>query len=323
MIWYPLVNGSATDAAESVLPSQTDTAEATANAIEDVQSITSLLHLPSWVGRLVFILLVIVITWQVQRLINKSFRRMIASVRASGAGSGTLLSFVHNIVRVLIYFFAALIIIYSIPGAKSTMNMLLASGGVIALILGVAAQDIMSNIAGGVMILSFKPFALGDVVTYVDKNISGVVEEINMRHTVIRTAQNKRVIVPNGLINQSVVENANYGDLRVCEFYEVGITYESDMDAAIQALRDEVANNARYLDTRTEEQTRAGEPLVQVRVMELADSAVILRAWLWAENVTEMLALKCELNEAVKKRFDREGIDFAYPHMMLVKKETN
>lgn len=323
MVWYRLVSGSATDAAESVLPSQTDTAEATANAIEDVQSITSLMHLPSWVGRLIFIVLVVLITWQVQRLVNRSFRRMVAGVRASGAGSGTLLSFVHNIVRVLIYFFAGLIIVYSIPGAKSMMNMLLASGGVIALILGVAAQDIMSNIAGGVMILSFKPFALGDFVTYVDKNISGVVEEINMRHTVIRTPQNKRVIVPNGLINQSVVENANYGDLRVCEFYEVGITYESDMDAAIQALREEVTANPHYLDTRTKEQIDAGEPLVQVRVMELGDSAVIVRAWLWAKDITEMMYLKCGLNESVKKRFDRDGIDFAYPHMMIVKKETD
>ncbi len=322
MVWYPLISGSAVDTADDVLSSQSETAEATANAIADVQSITNLLHLPTWVGRLVFILLVILITCQVQRMLSKSFRRMIAGVRASGAGSGTLLSFTHNIIRVLLYFFAALIIIYSIPGAKSTMNMLLASGGVIALILGVAAQDIMGNIAGGVMILTFKPFALGDVVTYVDKNISGVVEEINMRHTVIRTAQNKRVIVPNGLINQSVVENADYADTCVCEFYEVGITYESDMDKAMELLREEVAASAHYMDARTQEEMDAGAPLVQVRVIELGDSAVVLRAWLWASDVTELLLLKCGLNETIKKRFDREGIDFAYPHMMIVKKEA-
>ncbi len=320
-ILRPLTQGSAEDVVGDILPTDT-TGEATESAIENVQSITSLFHLPDWVGRVIFIILVILITWQVLKLVNKSFQRLIAGVRESGTGSGTLLFFAHNIVRVLIYFFAALIIIYSIPGAKSTMNMLLASGGVIALILGVAAQDIMGNIAGGVMILSFKPFALGDVVTYVDKNISGVVEEINLRHTVIRTAQNKRVIVPNGLINQSVVENADYGESRVCEFYEIGITYEANMERALEVLREEVAANPRYLDFRSREQMDAGEDAVMVRVIELADSAVILRAWLWASDVASMVQLKCGLNESVKKRFDQEGIDFAYPHMMIVKKET-
>ena len=297
-----------------------DQVDVTENAIENVQSITGMLHLPDWVGRLIFILLVILVAQQLLRLTNKSFQTLIDRVRESGAGSGTLLFFAHNIVRVLIYFFSTLTIIYSIPGAKSTVNMLLASGGVIALVLGVAAQDAMSNVAGGVMILAFKPFAIGDFVCYLDKNISGTVEEITLRHTVIRTPQNKRVIIPNGTINQSVLENADYLDNIVCEFYDVSITYESDMKRAMELLREEVKKNPLYLDRRTAAQISAGEPKVQVKVVELADSGVVLRAWLWASSLGDVTNLKFALNESVKNRFDKEKIEFPYPHITVVPK---
>lgn len=312
--------GSAQGGVEDVIPGDIDTVEATESAIESVQNITGLLHLPDWVGRLLFILIVLLVAWQLLRFINKSFDTVIDRVRATGSGSGTLLVFAKNIVRVLVYFFTALIVIYSIPGAKSTVNMLLASGGVIAVVLGFAGQDAMSNVAGGVMILAFKPFAIGDFVRYVDKDISGTIEEISLRHTVIRTPQHKRLIIPNGTMNASIVENANYQDTLVCEFFEVGITYESNLRRAVDLLREEVEGHPLYLDQRTPEQIAAGEPKAVVRVMELGDSAVVLRAWLWAADVSAALQLKCGLNESVKERFDAEGIAFAYPHLEIVSK---
>jgi small-conductance mechanosensitive channel len=313
--------GSADDVVGDAIPGQENTAEATENAMESVLNITNKMHLPSWVGHLVFILIVLIVARQIIRFVNKSFDTLIDHMRATGSGSGTLLVFIKNIVRVLLYFFAAVTIIYSIPGAKSTMNMLLASGGVIAVVLSFAGQDALSNVAGGVMILAFKPFAIGDFVRYVDKDISGTIEEISLRHTVIRTIQNKRLIIPNGLMNEGVVENANYQDTQVCEFLNIGITYESDQRRALALLREEVERNPRYLDQRTPEQQAAGEPKAVVRIAELADSAVVLRAWLWAADVGEAALLKFELNQAVKERFDAEGIEFAYPHLMVVKKQ--
>ena len=321
MALRPLTEAVGSAGMTEVIPGQQDTAEATENAIKSVQSITGMLHLPTWVGRLVFILLVLLVTHHVIKVVNKTFDSLIERMRATGTGSGTLLVFAKNIVRVLIYFFAALIIIYSIPGAKSTVNMLLASGGVIAVVLGFAAQDAMSNVAGGVMILAFKPFSIGDFVRYVDKDISGTIEEITLRHTVIRTPQNKRLIIPNGTINAAVVENANYLDTQVCELLDIGITYESDMNRTIELLRDEIEHNPLYFDPRTPEQIAAGDPKVTVRVIELSDSAVVLRAWLWASSVGEAFQLKCDINQAVKERFDREGVEFAYPHMMIVNKK--
>ena len=90
------------------------------------------------------------------------------------------------------------------------------------------------------------------------------------------------------------------------------------MEKAIDILRDEVIRNPLHLDVRTPE-TASTEPEVKVEVVELADSAIIIRAWLWAENQTNAMELKFALNRSVKKRFDAEGIEFAYPHLTIVK----
>ena len=76
--------------------------------------------------------------------------------------------------------------------------------------------------------------------------------------------------------------------------------------------------NPLHLDVRTPE-TASIEPEVKVEVTELADSAIIIRAWLWAENQTNAMELKFALNRSVKKRFDAEGIEFAYPHLTISK----
>ncbi|MDO4287050.1 MAG: mechanosensitive ion channel family protein [Eubacteriales bacterium] len=292
------------------------TNDVTNSAIEGVQSVTSFFHLPTWFGRLLFIVITLVVVLSVVRMVNKVFRRTIDTMEAAGNTNVTLISFVRYIVLTGIYFIGGVVIISSIPGASDSLTALLASGGIVAVIVGFAAQDTLGNVAGGVMILFFKPFVIGDFVRYND--VSGTIEEITLRHTVIRTPANKRIIIPNGTINGGILENAHYGDRKVCEFFDVGITYESDMEKAIEILRDEVMKQPLHLDVRTPE-TASTEPEVKVEVVELADSAVIIRAWLWAEDQANASALKFALNRSVKNRFDTEGIEFAYPHITVTK----
>lgn len=312
MIWK-LEQGSGVVTTDDAVEATND---ATETAIEGVQTITSFFHLPAWFGRLVFIIIAVFVVLIVIKLVNKAFRHTVDSMTAAGNTNVTLISFARYIVLAIVYFIGGVVIVSSIPGASDSLAAILASGGIVAVIVGFAAQETLGNVAGGVMILFFKPFVIGDFVRYND--VSGTIEEITLRHTVIRTPQNKRIIVPNGTINGSVLENANYGDNRICEFFNVGITYESDMEKAIDILRDEVMRNPLHLDVRTPENAST-EPEVKVEVVELADSAIIIRAWLWAENQTNATELKFALNRSVKKRFDAEGIEFAYPHVTITK----
>ncbi|MDO4173891.1 MAG: mechanosensitive ion channel family protein [Eubacteriales bacterium] len=292
------------------------TNDVTNSAIEGVQTVTSFFHLPTWFGRLVFIIIAILAMLTAVRIVNNIFRRTIESMEAAGNTNVTLISFARYIILTGIYFIGGVVVISSIPGASDSLTALLASGGIVAVIVGFAAQDTLGNVAGGVMILFFKPFVIGDFVRYDD--VTGTIEEITLRHTVIRTPANKRIIIPNGTINGGILENAHYGDKKVCEFFDVGITYESDMEKAIAVLRDEVMKQPLHLDVRTTEAALI-DPEVKVEVVELADSAVVLRAWLWAADQNNASALKFSLNRSVKNRFDKEGIEFAYPHITVSK----
>lgn len=290
--------------------------EATDTVIENVQSLTSMLHLPTWFGRVLFIVLVIVMMLGMVKVINKMFRRTTTAMMEAGNENVTLISFARYVILTTVYFAGGVVVVSSIPGATDSLNALLASGGILAVVLGFASQDALSNVAGGVMILTFKPFVIGDFVRYIDANVSGTVEDISLRHTSIRTPENKRLIVPNGKINGAVIENANYADKRVCDFFNVSITYESNLERAIAVLRAEVMKQPLHLDVRDPE-TQSEDPEVQVEVIELADSAVVIRAWLWARDLSSSFKLRYALNRAVKARFDAEGIEFAYPHLTI------
>lgn len=307
--------GSGTITTDSAMEATND---ATNDVIRNVQSITSMLHLPSWFGRLLFIVITILVMLCLVRIVNHAFRRTKDAMLASGNTDVTLLSFARYVAR-------CRYLLYRRCGRRvehsGRFRLSDSPAGIrqhCRVVVGFAAQDTLGNVAGGVMILFFKPFIIGDFVRYVDSNVSGVIEEITLRHTAIRTPENKRIIIPNGTINSAVIENANYADKRICELFNVGITYESDMEKAIQLLRDEVMRQPLHLDVRTPEE-KLTQPEVKVEVVELADSAVILRAWLWAADQTDATALKFALNRSVKNRFDAENIEFAYPHITITK----
>ena len=208
----------------------------------------------------------------------------------------------------------------TIGAVQDILNKLLAAGGIITVVAGLASQEALGSMVSGIMILVFKPFTLGDVVRYVDNDISGVVEEITVHHTTIRTWENKRVIVPNSKMNSAIIENADYADSKVCVFLDIGITYESDIERAKDLLSAEIEKHPSFFDYRTVDDRMNGAPPVVVRVVELADSAVVLRAWLWARDNGTAAVMKSDLLQSVKGAYDRAGIDIAYPHLVVVNK---
>ena len=273
--------------------------------------------LGGFIGRVLLIALTIIVMLIAVKITNRLFHRVTDHMKSVNKSGATLAAFLRYPILFLIYFAAFAIIVSSIPPINAAMNKLLAAGGVLAVVFGLAGQEALGSVAAGVMILAFRPFVIGDVVNVVSEGVTGTVEEITLRHTVLRTIENKRVIIPNSTMNTSVVENADYGDKKVCLTMDVGITYESDLDRALAILADEVARHPDYLDRRTEEDKEKGVPLVTVRVNELADSAVVLRALLWGKDNGTAFAMRAELLRRIKNRFDAEGIGLAYPHLVV------
>ena len=272
----------------------------------------------SFVGSVIFAVVVLAITFLLAKLVNRVMRRLVERHRKSNSGAATVLGFARYIAVAAVYFAGVMVVVYSIPLLSSAVRTLLTAGGVIAVVAGLAAQEALGSVVSGMMILAFKPFRMGDVVRYIDNDISGVIEEITLHHTAIRTWENKRVIIPNSKMNSSIIENADYADSKDCVFMQIGVTYESNIDLAKKLLAEEILRQPNFMDVRTPEQKAAGAPEVQVVVLELADSAVTLRASLWAKDNSTAFSLKCAVLENIKKVYDQNGIDIAYPHLVVL-----
>ena len=278
--------------------------------------------LPGFALTAAFVAITIAVTLICVRVVNRILLRVIDRQKQINSGNATILAFCRYLAIAAVYFAGFAVIVSNIPALSAGMNKLMAAGGVLAVVGGLASQEALGSIVSGLMILAFKPFVIGDVVRCVDNNISGVIEEITLRHTAIRTYENKRVIVPNSVMNSSIIENADYGDSRVCSFLEIGVTYESDIARAKELLAEEIARQPDFLDVRTPEQLAAGAPLVQVVVLALAESAVTLRASLWAKDNGTAFSLKCAVLENIKHIYEQEGIGIAYPHLVVISEKA-
>lgn len=251
-------------------------------------------------------------------LVRKGFRKTIDRMHAAKDPNAMLVNFAQYAVIALVYFGAFSVIVSNIPALDAGITKLMAAGGVVAVVVGVAGQEALGSIAAGVMILVFRPFVIGDVVNVLSAGVSGTVEDINLRHTVLRTLENKRIIVPNSTMSGAVIENFDYVEKTVCLGLDISITYESDLDRAMEVLAEVVGAHPSYLDVRTEADKANGVPKVPVRVQELGDSAVVLRALLWGPDNGTTAGMRFDLQRDVKKAFDAQGIDMAYPHLVVV-----
>lgn len=272
-------------------------------------------HLPILIG--VIILLTIIVASVSTRIISLMIKRTKA---ADDNEDVTNLVFFKRSVIVLIYLTGFSFAIYMVPQLRVIAASLLAGAGLLAVAVGFASQAALSNVIGGLFIVIFKPYKIGDRIL-VRTDLTGVVEDINLRHTVIRNFENKRIIIPNSVISNEVVINSNYEDNQICKFIDMGISYDSDVDLAKQIMKEEILNHPLSVDVRTDEQKEAGEDIVPVRVILMGESSVNLRAWSWANNPPDAFVMGCDLLESIKKRFDKEGIEIPFPHRTLVYKE--
>lgn len=147
--------------------------------------------------------------------------------------------------------------------------------------------------------------------------LRGVVEDISLRHTVIRNFENQRIIIPNSVMSSQILTNSNYTDTKICRLINIGISYDSDIDLAKKIMSEEIINHPLNIDIRSEEDVEKGTPRLTVRLLELGESSVVLRAWAWAKDAPDAFVMECDVLESIKKRFDRSGITIPFPQRTL------
>ncbi|MGH1362221.1 MAG: mechanosensitive ion channel family protein [Calditrichia bacterium] len=177
--------------------------------------------------------------------------------------------------------------------------------GFLSVGIGFGLQNVTSNFISGLILLFERPIAVGDRVTVND--LVGDVLEINIRSTTIRTLDNISIIVPNNEFVSSTVTNWSHGDPRVRLNINVGVSYNSDLDAVIRALQEVAKENSQVLKT----------PKPQVHLREFGDSSwnMQLRAWLSGPENFE--PVRNELNCAIVRKFKAFGIEIPFPQRDL------
>lgn len=219
--------------------------------------------------------------------------------------------FVFNIIQALIYLVGVLFAIGQIPQLSKVVQTILAGSGILALALSLSAQESLNNVISGLFITLFKPFDVGDRVTLVSSGITGTIEDITLRHTIIKTFTNTRIVIPNSTINKEIVENSNIVDAHASAFLDVTVAYESDVDKAIKIMADVIGSHPLYWDVRSE-QEKETVPKVKVYVRELGDRGIALRANMWTQTVNENFEACSDARLQIKKAFDKAGIEIPY-----------
>ena len=224
----------------------------------------------------------------------------------------TSFQFIRHFVVGLIYTVGVGWALLLLPGLRTVAHTLLAGAGVAALVAGLASQQALSNITSGLFLVIFKPFRVHDHIKFKD-NFSGVVEDITLRHTVVRDSENNRIIVPNSVLSGEVITNLHYADTNICQTIDMNISYTSSVEKALEVMQREALNHPLRIDHRNAEQRKAEEPEVIVRVIGLDDSSVHLRAWAWVKDTSDGFVMTCDLLESIRERFGQEGIEIPVP----------
>lgn len=240
------------------------------------------------------ILLYLLGAWIIRR-VKKLLRKVFTKRKVEPSLATFTVSFVNISLTVLLF-----VIVVSILGVPtSTFAALLAAGG---LAVGMALSGTLQNFAGGVMLLLFKPFKVGD---YIDANgFSGTVDAINITSTQIHTVDNKIVHLPNGSVANSNIQNYSTSELRRVD-WNISVSYGDDAEKGIALLKDYLSKDPRVLNTP--------EPPFAA-LSQLGDSAIILTARAWTKN-SDYWSLYFDINKLIYEDFPKQGMTFPYPQL--------
>ena len=222
--------------------------------------------------------------------------KIISSALERSNTEDTVRIFVTNLLNTLLMIVVFIAAINQL-GIQTTS--IIAVLGAAGLAIGLALQGSLSNFAAGILIVIYRPYKVGDYIQA--DNHLGTVDDIQIFSTVLRTPDNKIVVVPNGsIMNGSIVNFSHQKERRID--IVIGCSYDDDIDKVKEVLADVLSKDERILK----------EPKPRIALSELADSSVNFIVRPWVKN-SEYLDVFYSLLEEIKKRFDQEGISIPYP----------
>jgi small conductance mechanosensitive channel len=239
-----------------------------------------------------------IIVWIVGGIIIKWIMKLISNLMEKRQLDNSLKPFLKSLTSVLLKTLLAITVLGMLGIEMTSFIAILGAAG---LAIGMALSGTLQNLAGGVMLLIFKPFKVGDFIEA--QGYSGVVKEIQIFNTVITTGDNKTIIIPNGGLSTSSMVNYSTLPTRRVD-WTFGIGYGDDVDKAKDVLKKLLSEDARIL--------KDPEPFIAVSA--LADSSVnfVVRAWV---NGADYWGVFFDMNEKVYKTFSKEGLNIPYPQM--------
>ncbi|MFI5383229.1 MAG: mechanosensitive ion channel family protein [Methanosarcina thermophila] len=287
-------------------------------------------------------LVTIIVARNVNRLLDSYFKRANSKLHIDA----TSFRMFRHIIVALIYFMGIVVVIFSIPSLRSLSVALFTGAGIAGIVIGLAAQNTLSNIIAGLSLSIFQPFRVGDRLNIM--NEYGKVADLNLRHTVIITWDNRRLIIPNSRISNEAIINWTIEDPAVIWPIDIRISYNADIDQARKIMIEEARKHPNVMPPHEVKYNVVKPGLIKsdnlkiglfdspvlrpvdpdfrerggikVSVVELGEFSVNLRMNVWFRDRSVAYSSGCEILEAIKKRFDKEGIEIPYPHRTIVYK---
>lgn len=285
-------------------PEQTDTVATKITGSETIQRIESIATADTFdkiIESLInfgFKLAIAILVFFAGKFIIKSLHSWIRKVMLKRETDPSLTSFILSLVKITLYFILVVTVIGIVGIETSSFLALFASAGVA---VGLALSGTLQNFAGGVLILLLKPYKVGDFIEA--QGFAGTVKEIQIFNTIINTPDNKAIIIPNGGLSTSSINNYSLEKRRRID-WTIGVAYGTDIDHARKVI----------LDMLESEEKLEKTPAPVVWINELADSSVNLTVRAWVPT-SEYWDVYFRLNEMFYKQLPEHGIDFPFPQM--------
>jgi small conductance mechanosensitive channel len=246
-------------------------------------------------SKVLLALIVLLVGWWLINKLTTKVGVLLAFRQVDLALQGFISSLANIILKVLL-----IVSVASMIGVETTS--FVAAIGAAGLAIGLALQGSLANFAGGVLILLFRPFRIGDWIEA--QGVSGTVDSIQIFHTILRTGDNKTVILPNGNLSNGIITNTNRQPTRKVVF-DVGVDYDADLQKARQVLLD-LAKDPRVME----------DPAPQAVISTLGDSSITVSLRIWTKT-SDYWDVMFMLNAEARDRLKAENIDIPFPQRVI------